>query len=149
MGRSSSLLTRIRPGSGVSGTATATRLPTGATVSAEVGKTYVKVRLFGDNGGRRVERKVSGRFQIKEPPDEYLANDSIDPEEEEVKEPGQAGWSRPHGGCARGAQHRYHDELRTSLYHHRQRAGDLLELGWLRQRRHGQYGKSRGCRQSL
>lgn len=65
----------------------------GVLIKAEVGKTYVKVRLFGDNGGRRVERKVSGRFELKEPPNEYLANDSIDPEEEEVKEQGQAGWS--------------------------------------------------------
>ena len=65
----------------------------GVLIKAEVGKTYVKVRLFGDNGGRRVERKVSGRFELKDPPNEYLANDSIDPEEEEVKEQGQAGWS--------------------------------------------------------
>ncbi len=65
----------------------------GLLIVTEVGKTHVKVRLFGDNGGRRVERKVSGRFALKEPPNEYVANDSLDPEEEDVKEGGQAGWS--------------------------------------------------------
>lgn len=65
----------------------------GVVVKVEVGKTYVKVKLFGDNGGRRVERKVSGRFELKEPPNEYVANDSLDPADEDVKEGGQAGWS--------------------------------------------------------
>lgn len=65
----------------------------GVLIVTEVGKTHVKVRLFGDNGGRRVERKVSGRFSVKEPPNEYVANDTLDPEEEDVKEGGQAGWS--------------------------------------------------------
>ncbi len=65
----------------------------GVLVKTEVGKTYLKVRLFGDSGGRRVERRVSGRFDIKEPPNEYIANDALDPEEEDVKEGGQAGWS--------------------------------------------------------
>ncbi len=65
----------------------------GVVVKVEVAKTYVKVKLFGDNGGRRVERKVSGRFDIKEPPNEYVANDSLDSADEDVKEGGQAGWS--------------------------------------------------------
>jgi vancomycin resistance protein YoaR len=65
----------------------------GVLIKVDVGKTAIKVRLFGDNGGRRVERKVSSRFDVKEPPDELVANDAIDPEEEEVKEPGQPGWS--------------------------------------------------------
>lgn len=65
----------------------------GVIVKTEVAKTYVKVKLFGDNGGRRVERKVSGRFDIKEPPNEYVANDAMDSGDEDVKEGGQAGWS--------------------------------------------------------
>lgn len=65
----------------------------GVVIKTEVGKTYVKVRLYGDNGGRRVDRKVSGRFAIQEPPNEYLADDTLDSADEDVKEGGQAGWS--------------------------------------------------------
>jgi vancomycin resistance protein YoaR len=65
----------------------------GVVVKTEMAKTYVKVKLYGDNGGRRVERRVSGRFDIKEPPNEYVANDSLDSADEDVKEGGQAGWS--------------------------------------------------------
>lgn len=97
----------------------------GVLVKVDVGKTSIKVRLFGDNGGRRVERKVSGRFDVKEPPDELIANDSIDPEEEEVKEPGQAGWSLDVGRVVIFADGTRKEEERRVRYRARPRVVEV------------------------
>ncbi|MEZ4446843.1 MAG: VanW family protein [Polyangiaceae bacterium] len=53
----------------------------------------ITVKFYGDNGGRKVERKKSALFDITDPPVEYIADDTLDPEEEKVKERGKVGWS--------------------------------------------------------
>jgi vancomycin resistance protein YoaR len=56
-------------------------------------KTSITVRIFGDNGGRRVEAQVSPRKNIVEPPLEILANPAIPPDKEHVTQSGMIGWS--------------------------------------------------------
>ncbi|HVU01394.1 MAG TPA: VanW family protein [Polyangiaceae bacterium] len=65
----------------------------GLVIRASTGKTFVKVELYGDNGGRRVERHVSSRFDITKPDVVYEPNDELRPDEEKVKYGGQLGWS--------------------------------------------------------
>ena len=56
-------------------------------------RTSITVRIFGDNGGRRVEAKVSPRQDIVEVPVEILPNAEIAPDEEHVLQSGMIGWS--------------------------------------------------------
>jgi vancomycin resistance protein YoaR len=65
----------------------------GVLMKAEVGAKHVKVSLFGDNGGRRVERHVSSRFDVMKPGIELLPDPSLLPGETRVKESGSIGWS--------------------------------------------------------
>lgn len=67
--------------------------PSAVLVRCEYGETFIRVKLFGDNGGRRVDRKVSRPFDYTDPKIEYLPNPDRDPEKEKVKEPGQNGFS--------------------------------------------------------
>jgi vancomycin resistance protein YoaR len=55
--------------------------------------TSVTVKIYGDNGGRKVRAEVSGRQNVVEPSVEILPNPKISPDEEKVKEPGSVGWS--------------------------------------------------------
>ncbi|MCC6217651.1 MAG: VanW family protein [Polyangiaceae bacterium] len=55
--------------------------------------TSITVRLFGDNGGRKVRAEVSARSDIVRPTTEYIPNAGLDPEREKVKEGGMIGWS--------------------------------------------------------
>lgn len=55
--------------------------------------THVRVRLFGDNGGRHVERRVSQPFDYTEPRVEYVGNPRRDPDSEKVKDGGSLGFS--------------------------------------------------------
>jgi vancomycin resistance protein YoaR len=55
--------------------------------------TSITVKLYGDNGGRKVRATVSGRQNVVEAPLEILPNPKLPPDEEKVKEPGSVGWS--------------------------------------------------------
>ena len=55
--------------------------------------TSITVKIYGDNGGRKVRAQVSGRQNVVEPAVEILANADVPPDEEKVKEPGSVGWS--------------------------------------------------------
>jgi vancomycin resistance protein YoaR len=55
--------------------------------------TTITVRLYGDNGGRKVRGEVSERQNIVPAPLEILPNPHASPDEEHVKEPGSIGWS--------------------------------------------------------
>jgi vancomycin resistance protein YoaR len=55
--------------------------------------TSVTVKIYGDNGGRKVRAHVSGRQNVVEPAVEILPNPAVPPDEEKVKEPGSVGWS--------------------------------------------------------
>ncbi len=53
----------------------------------------ITVKLYGNNGGRKVKRKVSRPRNVTEPPIEYIADPELDPDEEKVKVRGQVGWT--------------------------------------------------------
>jgi vancomycin resistance protein YoaR len=55
--------------------------------------TSITVKLYGDNGGRKVSAKVSERQNIVPAPLEIIPNPQVPPDEEHVKEPGSIGWS--------------------------------------------------------
>jgi vancomycin resistance protein YoaR len=55
--------------------------------------TSVTVKIYGDNGGRKVRAEVSGRQNVMEPSVEILPNPKVSPDEEKIKEPGSVGWS--------------------------------------------------------
>jgi vancomycin resistance protein YoaR len=55
--------------------------------------TSITVKLYGDNGGRKVRASVSGRQNVVEAPLEILPNPKLPPDEEKVKQPGSIGWS--------------------------------------------------------
>lgn len=65
----------------------------GILIKATVGKTSVRVELYGDNGGRRVERHVSSRFDVTRPETVIEPNDDLAPDETKVKFGGSIGWS--------------------------------------------------------
>jgi vancomycin resistance protein YoaR len=62
-------------------------------IRCEYGDTYIKVRLFGDNGGRRIERRVSQAFDFTDPKVEYEPNPRREPDDDKVKESGSNGFS--------------------------------------------------------
>jgi vancomycin resistance protein YoaR len=55
--------------------------------------TSITVKLYGDNGGRKVRAEVSGRQNVVPAPLEILPNPRVSPDKEQVKEPGSIGWS--------------------------------------------------------
>lgn len=65
----------------------------GILIKARYDKTSITVRLYGNNGGRKVQRHVSAPFDIVEPKIEYEANDALEPDEEKVFFKGTSGWS--------------------------------------------------------
>lgn len=65
----------------------------GLWLKIEKGPTFIRVRVFGDTGGRKVRRSVSRRFDIVKPDVEYEVDDDLDPEKEKVLYGGMDGWS--------------------------------------------------------
>ncbi len=59
----------------------------------DYGETFIRVRLFGDNGGRRVDREVSRPFSYTDPRVEYVGKRSRDPDDDKVKDHGSHGFS--------------------------------------------------------
>jgi len=56
-------------------------------------KTSITVKLYGDNGGLHVRRKVSQVRDVVQPPVEYIPDPALEPDEEKNKERGQVGWT--------------------------------------------------------
>jgi len=65
----------------------------GLLIKTSFSKTTITVKLYGDNGGRRVSSSVSERRDIVQPVVELLPNRAVAPDEEKVKEGGMIGWS--------------------------------------------------------
>jgi vancomycin resistance protein YoaR len=59
----------------------------------EYTQTMIKVRLFGDNGGRKVDRRVSQPFDYTDPRIEYLGDPRREPEDPKTKDHGSHGFS--------------------------------------------------------
>jgi vancomycin resistance protein YoaR len=65
----------------------------GLLVKTSFSKTTITVKLYGDNGGRKVTSSVSERREIVRPAVELLPNREVEPDEEKVKDGGMIGWS--------------------------------------------------------
>lgn len=65
----------------------------GVLIKAEYGATYIRVKIYGDNEGRKVRREVSERFDFIEPKLVYEVDDTLLPDEAVVKEAGERGFS--------------------------------------------------------
>jgi vancomycin resistance protein YoaR len=65
----------------------------GLLIKTSYTDTNITVRLFGDNGGRKVRAEVSGRQNVLPAPVEILPNPAVPSDEEKIKEPGSIGWS--------------------------------------------------------
>jgi vancomycin resistance protein YoaR len=62
-------------------------------IKTEVGRNFVRVEFYGDNGGRKVERHVSPRFDIVKPETVLEPNPGLLPDETKVLFGGWIGWS--------------------------------------------------------
>lgn len=67
--------------------------PFGLLIKTVYTGTNITVKLYGDNDGRKVHAKVSGRQNITQPALEIVPNTDMPPDEERVKQPGGVGWS--------------------------------------------------------
>ncbi|MEP7049395.1 MAG: VanW family protein [Pseudomonadota bacterium] len=65
----------------------------GALIKTEYTDTSITVKIYGDNGGRRVRAEVSPRQNIVLPPVEYVPNRSLEADEEKTREGGMIGWT--------------------------------------------------------
>jgi vancomycin resistance protein YoaR len=65
----------------------------GIVIDTSYTDTSITVKLYGDNGGRRVRAQVSPRFNVVAPEVELVPDDTVKPDEEKVEESGMIGWS--------------------------------------------------------
>lgn len=65
----------------------------GLLIKTHYTDTSITVKLYGDNGGRTVRAQVSTPQDVVQPRVEYEADPELLPEEEKVKDAGQAGWT--------------------------------------------------------
>ncbi len=93
----------------------------GLLIKAYYDKTSITVKLYGDTGGRKVDRHVSSIFDITDPKVEYEADDKLEPDEEKVKEKGSNGWSVWAGRTITFASGEKREEKRKITYRARPR----------------------------
>jgi vancomycin resistance protein YoaR len=65
----------------------------GLLIKTSYTDTSITVKLYGDNGGRKIKGEVSARENIVPAPLEIIPNPGVTPDKEHVKEPGSIGWS--------------------------------------------------------
>jgi vancomycin resistance protein YoaR len=65
----------------------------GALIKTSYTDTTITVKIYGDNGGRKVKAEVSARQSIVQPPIEYIPNPHLDADKEKTREGGMIGWS--------------------------------------------------------
>jgi len=65
----------------------------GLLIKTSYTDTSITVKLYGDNGGRKVRAEVSERQNIVPAPLEIIPNPRVSPDEEHVSQPGSIGWS--------------------------------------------------------
>jgi vancomycin resistance protein YoaR len=64
-----------------------------ALIKTEYTDTTITVKIYGNNGGRRVRAEVSPRQNIVPPPVEFIPNRELDVDEEKNREGGMIGWT--------------------------------------------------------
>ncbi|MET0791802.1 MAG: VanW family protein [Polyangiaceae bacterium] len=65
----------------------------GALIKTTYTDTTITVKVYGNNGGRRVRAEVSERQNIVTPPVEFIPNPRLDADEEKTREGGMIGWT--------------------------------------------------------
>ena len=65
----------------------------GALIKTSYTDTTITVKIYGDNGGRKVRAEVSPRQNIVPPPVEYIPNPRLDADKEKTREGGMIGWT--------------------------------------------------------
>jgi vancomycin resistance protein YoaR len=65
----------------------------GALIKTSYTDTTITVKVYGNNGGRRVRAEVSERQSIVMPPVELIPNPRLDADEEKTREGGMIGWT--------------------------------------------------------
>jgi len=65
----------------------------GLLIRCEYDDKTIRVKLFGDHGGRRVTVKVSSQMDIKRPPVQLFPSRRLRADREKVRYPGTVGWS--------------------------------------------------------
>ncbi|HTM44848.1 MAG TPA: VanW family protein [Polyangiaceae bacterium] len=93
----------------------------GLLIKASYTETSIRIDLYGNNEGRKVQRKVSAAFDFKDPPVDYLADDQLKPDEEKVKEAGSRGFSVIATRIITKADGTRTQEARKVVYNPRQR----------------------------
>ncbi len=64
-----------------------------ALIKTQYTDTTITVKIYGNNGGRRVRAEVSARQNIVLPPIELIPNRSLDADREKTREGGMIGWT--------------------------------------------------------
>ncbi|MFQ5948133.1 MAG: VanW family protein [Acidimicrobiia bacterium] len=62
-------------------------------IKTEYTATSITVKFFGDNGGRKVEARLSGRFNYRGASTRFEADPSVPPGEQRVLSRGKSGWA--------------------------------------------------------
>jgi vancomycin resistance protein YoaR len=88
----------------------------GVLIKTVYTETRITVKLYGNNGGRRVTARVSPRKDIVQPEVELLPNPDVPVTEEKVKESGMEGWSVIVGRKITFSDGRTKDEQRKVTY---------------------------------
>lgn len=65
----------------------------GALIKTQYTDTTITVKIYGNNGGRRVRAEVSPKQNIVLPPVEFIPNPRLEPDEEKTREGGMIGWT--------------------------------------------------------
>ncbi len=93
----------------------------GMLIKTSYSATSITVKVYGDNGGRKVRLTRSAQFDIKKPPVELLPDEDVPPDEEKVKEGGQIGWSVIVGRVIQFPDGHEKEEKRKVIYNPRVR----------------------------
>ncbi|HET7544633.1 MAG TPA: VanW family protein [Polyangiaceae bacterium] len=64
-----------------------------ALIKTSYTETSITVKVYGDNGGRRVRAEVSEKQNIVMPAVEFIPNPRLDADEEKTRDAGMIGWS--------------------------------------------------------
>jgi len=65
----------------------------GALIKTSYTDTSITVKIYGDNGGRRVRAEKSEKQNIVMPPVEFIPNPRLEADEEKTREGGMIGWT--------------------------------------------------------
>jgi vancomycin resistance protein YoaR len=94
----------------------------GLLIQARYTSTSIRITLYGNNEGRRIERKLSHAFDFQDPPVDYVPDDTLEPDDEEkVVERGSRGFSVIATRIVTAADGRRQEEARKVVYKPRER----------------------------